>query len=32
MEEGKGKHFDPLFYDLFFESLDAFRVISEENP
>ena len=32
MEEGKGYHFDPYFYDLFMKSLPAFRQIANENP
>jgi putative two-component system response regulator len=32
MAEARGSHFDPYFYDLFMESLDAFLKIAEENP
>ena len=32
MATGRGKHFDPYFYDLFIESLADFKRISEENP
>ena len=32
MDEAKGNHFDPYFYDLFLKSLPAFRQIASENP
>lgn len=32
MEEAKGIHFDPYYYDLFIQSLPAFRRIASENP
>jgi len=32
MNEARGNHFDPYFYDLFLESLPAFRKIASENP
>ena len=32
MAEGRGTHFDPFYYDLFLESLEAFNRISRENP
>jgi len=31
MDKAKGNHFDPYFYDLFMESLPAFRQIASEN-
>ncbi len=32
MAQAKGNHFNPYFYDLFIESLPAFRQIASENP
>jgi putative two-component system response regulator len=32
MDEAKGNHFDPYFYDLFLKSLPVFRKIASENP
>ncbi len=32
MDEAKGNHFDPYFYDLFLKSLPIFRQIASENP
>jgi putative two-component system response regulator len=32
MQEGRGSHFDPLFYDLFLESVKEFRNIARAHP
>jgi putative two-component system response regulator len=32
MDKAKENHFDPYFYDLFMESLPAFRQIASKNP
>jgi len=32
MAAGRGTHFDPIYYDLFLESLEDFRRISKKNP
>ena len=32
MEAGRGNHFDPFFYDLFLDSIPAFRRIAQANP
>jgi len=32
MEQGRGSHFDPFFYDLFLDAVPAFRRIAQENP
>ena len=32
MQVGRGSHFDPFYYDLFLESIPAFRRIAEQNP
>ena len=32
MEEARGSHFDPYFYDLFAQSIPDFKEIAKENP
>ena len=32
MEEARGAHFDPYFYDLFVQSIPDFKEIAKENP
>ena len=32
MEAGRGNHFDPFFYDLFLDSIPAFRRFAQANP
>ena len=32
MSSARGNHFDPFYYDLFLDSLPAFRKIARENP
>ena len=32
MQEGRGSHFDPYYYDLFLESVEEFRKIARAHP